>query len=152
MAFALRVIHHCRDCEVLSVSKLYLTEPWGMHDQPRFLNAAALIKTTLFPENLLDLMLSIEDTMKRQRSQRWGPRTLDLDILSYDNHTIATHRLTIPHPQITQRGFVLMPLEDIAPSMLIEEKSVSDWLKQNDVSGIKVLVNHANWWHQESDP
>ena len=102
-------------CAILSVSPLYETEPWGLAEQPRFLNAACLIETDLLPEALLDTLKAIETELGRVSTVRNGPRTIDLDILLYDGLCLATERLTIPHAGMLQRATVLVPLNDIAP-------------------------------------
>ena len=114
---------------LLATSALYRTAPVGIADQPEFVNAAARIKTTLAPEALLDALLAIEQTFGRVRAERNGPRTLDLDILLYDDLTLATPRLTLPHPRLHLRAFVLQPLADLAPDLAIPGRgSLAAWL------------------------
>jgi len=114
---------------LLAKSALYRTAPVGIADQPEFVNAAALIETTLAPEALLDALLAIEQTFGRVRAERNGPRTLDLDILLYDDLTLATPRLTLPHPRLHLRAFVLQPLADLAPDLAIPGRgSLAAWL------------------------
>lgn len=100
---------------VTKVSSFYATPPVGVVDQPWFVNAVAAIRTTLSAEDLLAVLLQIEAEMGRVRTQRWGPRLVDLDILLYDNAVIDTDRLSVPHPEMAWRGFVLLPLAEIAP-------------------------------------
>jgi 2-amino-4-hydroxy-6-hydroxymethyldihydropteridine diphosphokinase len=100
-----------------AVSSLYETAPWGLHEQPPFLNAACAICTTLEPYELLHETQRIEAALGRERLQHWGPRTLDLDILLYDDLIIETETLTIPHPLLAERAFVLAPLAEIAPDL-----------------------------------
>ncbi len=97
------------------VSSYYATPPVGVRDQPWFVNAVAAIRTTLTAEDLLAALLHLEAAMGRVRTQRWGPRLVDLDILLYDNDVIHTDRLQVPHPEMASRGFVLVPLAEIAP-------------------------------------
>lgn len=104
-----------RGMRVVAVSPLYETEPWGVTDQPRFLNAACIVETDLSPLALLDALQAIEHDMGRVRTVRYGPRPIDLDILMYDGLTMESERLTIPHPGMLQRSTVLVPLADIAP-------------------------------------
>jgi len=106
-----------RGCQVLAVSPLYETEPWGVLDQPRFLNAACLVETALPPHRLLDTLLEVEVALGRVRTQRYGPRSIDLDILMYGELRIRTARLTVPHPGMLERATVLAPLADIALSV-----------------------------------
>ena len=122
---------------VIKESAIYRTPPWGKTDQPDFLNMATEIETTLSPHALLDLCLEIERASGRVREERWGPRTIDLDIIAYENQVIADERLTLPHPHAHERAFVLAPLNDIAPDLMISGKSVRDWLKSVDASALK---------------
>ncbi|EAX48681.1 2-amino-4-hydroxy-6-hydroxymethyldihydropteridine pyrophosphokinase [Thermosinus carboxydivorans Nor1] len=100
--------------EVLRVSSLYETEPVGKKDQPAFLNAVASIVTAYGPEQLLATCLRVERTLGRVRTLRWGPRTIDIDILVYNDVCMKTDTLTLPHPRILERRFVLVPLQEIA--------------------------------------
>ncbi|MBS4017388.1 MAG: 2-amino-4-hydroxy-6-hydroxymethyldihydropteridine diphosphokinase [Dechloromonas sp.] len=117
------------ESRLLAKSALYRTAPVGIADQPEFVNAAALIDTTLAPEALLDALLGIEQVFGRVRAERNGPRTLDLDILLYDDLTLATPRLTLPHPRLHLRAFVLQPLADLAPDLAIPGRGrLAAWL------------------------
>ncbi|UPK44102.1 2-amino-4-hydroxy-6-hydroxymethyldihydropteridine diphosphokinase [Paenibacillus pabuli] len=98
---------------VLRCSALYETEPVGYVDQPAFLNMATAVQTTLLPEQLLTELLEIETRLGRVRDIRWGPRTVDLDLLWMDGETSDTERLQLPHPRMGERTFVLVPLADI---------------------------------------
>ncbi|WP_040677194.1 2-amino-4-hydroxy-6-hydroxymethyldihydropteridine diphosphokinase [Rhizobium mesoamericanum] len=147
MAVALRALDKRADCQVAAVSRLYRTPPWGKTDQSYFFNACAAIETTLGPEALLDVCLDIERGMKRERIERWGPRTLDIDILTYADVVLSAPRLELPHPRMTDRGFVLMPLSDFAPNLLVHGTTVRDWLAKADVQGIEVADQDSNWWH-----
>ena len=110
-------------------SALYRTAPVGILDQPEFVNAAARITTQLAPEALLDELLAIEQRFGRIRAERNGPRTLDLDILLYDDLVIDTPRLTLPHPRLHLRAFVLYPLADVAPHLALPGRgSLAAWL------------------------
>lgn len=102
-------------CSVKAVSRLYQTEPWGYADQEDFLNGAILIETHREPAALLELTQSIEQRMGRKKLIVNGPRNIDLDILIYEDVVMESERLTIPHPRIAQRLFVLQPLMDIVP-------------------------------------
>ena len=103
---------------VEAVSALYETEPAYVLDQPRYLNAALRGRTSLAPRELLAALKQIERTLGRTGGQRFGPRVLDLDILLYDNLVIRTDELTIPHPRMAERPFVLIPLAEIAPDLI----------------------------------
>jgi len=99
---------------VLAVSTVIETDPVGVTDQPRFLNAVAKLETDLAPADVLAHFQEIESRRGRVRTRRWGPRTIDLDILLYDDLVMHTERLTIPHPRMAERSFVLAPLTEIA--------------------------------------
>jgi len=99
-------------------SKVYSSEAWGLEDQADFMNTAILVETTLSPIEVLDAVLQIEADLGRVRLERWGPRLIDIDVLFYENEIIDTARLTLPHPQIEHRNFVLIPLLEIAPDFI----------------------------------
>jgi 2-amino-4-hydroxy-6-hydroxymethyldihydropteridine diphosphokinase len=146
MAEALTALERRDDCVVLAVSRLYRTPPWGKTDQAWFFNACALVRTTLLPEPLLDACLGIEREMKRERIERWGPRTIDLDVLTYGGLRLQTERLELPHPRMTGRGFVMMPLADIAADMVVDGRPVASWLAEADIAGIEVADDSRDWW------
>lgn len=100
------------------ISPIYETLPFGGPDQPDFFNAAVEIETVLDPSSLLRTCCAIETDMGRERNVRWGPRTIDIDILLYDRLILAGEELTIPHPLMQVRAFVMYPLADIAPDMV----------------------------------
>lgn len=101
------------------ISSPYLTDPVGLLDQPRFLNAVARGHTLLSPRDVLSFMAGLEDDMGRQREVRYGPRTIDLDLLLYDDVTCEEPDLSLPHPRMAERRFVLMPLAEIAPNVAL---------------------------------
>lgn len=146
MALALQTLDQRDDCFIVSVSKLYRTPPWGKLDQADFFNCCALITTRLSPNALLDVCLDLERLMKRVRKERWGPRTLDIDILLYDHQKIDAPHLTIPHPRMLERAFVLRPLADIDAEMMLSGRPVSAWLDQVDGSEITVADVDPLWW------
>ena len=111
---ALHVLAEEETSRVLGYSALYETEPVGYRSQPPFLNAVVCIETGHDPERLLDVLLQVEQQHRRERTIRWGPRTLDLDILLFGQHQIQSQRLIIPHPRLFERPFVLVPLLDLA--------------------------------------
>lgn len=148
MAKALQTFEGRSDCRVDAVSSLYRTPPWGKTDQADFYNCCALISTRLEPETLLQLCLDIERGMERVRVERWGPRTIDIDILTYDDRDVSTETLAIPHPRITERAFVLVPLAEIAPDLTIAERSVRDWREEIDASGIARTSEGGDWWRR----
>lgn len=100
---------------MVKVSSFYETDPVGIIDQPAFINGVALLRTTATPEQLLDQLLSVERALGRVRLQKWGPRIIDLDILLFDNYVLDSPGLTLPHPLLHRRRFVLEPLNEIAP-------------------------------------
>jgi 2-amino-4-hydroxy-6-hydroxymethyldihydropteridine diphosphokinase len=102
------------------LSTVIETEPWGYEDQPRFLNAVAELETQLPARQLLDQLLDVERRLGRERvGAQWGPRTIDLDLLLYGEETIDEPGLIVPHPRLTERGFVLRPLAELVPSLKI---------------------------------
>ena len=119
---AIRIIDQYQYIDVTSISPIYETAPVGYTDQPQFLNLCIEIETTLNPQELLKRCLETEEALHRVRKIRWGPRTLDVDILLYGNEIIEEDNLIIPHPRMTERAFVLIPLNDIA-SKHIEPRS-----------------------------
>ncbi|HKR76758.1 MAG TPA: 2-amino-4-hydroxy-6-hydroxymethyldihydropteridine diphosphokinase [Rhodanobacter sp.] len=125
---------------LLRHSRLYRTPPWGVLEQPPFLNAAVLLDTGLAPHELLDALLAIEQRAGRVRAERNGPRTLDLDILHMEGVQLAGERLTLPHPRIAERAFVLLPLNDIAPDLLLPGQGrVAELLAVADTQGCECL-------------
>ncbi len=124
------------DTRLLARSHLYRTAPWGVLEQPDFINAAVVVDTNQSPLDLLDTLLAIEARFGRVRHQVNGPRTLDLDLLQMEGVHWHDARLTLPHPRMAQRAFVLLPLNDIAPDLpLSATLSVSARLAQLDLSG-----------------
>ena len=125
---------------VVAVSRLYRTPPWGVVEQPPFVNAAARLETSLSPESLLDVLVSVEQAAGRQRTLRWGPRSLDLDLLLYGDECLDTERLQLPHPRMHERAFVLVPLLDIAADIIIPARGrATDLLAEVDRSGIEAI-------------
>ncbi|MBB5358364.1 2-amino-4-hydroxy-6-hydroxymethyldihydropteridine diphosphokinase [Rhodanobacter sp. ANJX3] len=125
---------------VLRRSPLYLTPPWGVIEQPPFINAVVALDTALLPEALLDALLQIESDAGRVRAERNGPRTLDLDLLHMDGVTRHDEQLTLPHPRMAERAFVLLPLSAIAPTLEIPGQGTVHALLGNlDTSGCERL-------------
>jgi 2-amino-4-hydroxy-6-hydroxymethyldihydropteridine diphosphokinase len=122
---------------VRSVSPLYETDPVGLQDQPAFLNAVVLLDTTLPPEALLDALLAIEADFHRERTIRWGPRTLDLDLLWYEGAERDGERLTLPHPRAHERAFVLRPLADLDPDLPLAGSTASELLRRLPDQGVR---------------
>lgn len=118
---ALRRLSEIPGIKVEKVSSLYETEPMGLLEQPNFINAVAKIKTNLSPTDLLAAVLKIEHGIGRVRTVRWGPRIIDIDILMYNNVSINTPELIIPHPRMQERAFVMIPLYEIAPDLRLQD-------------------------------
>lgn len=121
---------------LLARSAIYSSHPVGP-EQPDYINAVALLDTQLEPLALLDALQAIEQAHQRLRIQHWGPRTLDLDLLLYGDQIIDSERLTVPHPYLTQRSFVLYPLADISPNLhLPDGTSLADLLSRCPADGL----------------
>jgi 2-amino-4-hydroxy-6-hydroxymethyldihydropteridine diphosphokinase len=115
----------------VNASSLYSSKPVGPQDQPDYVNAAVFLQTQLGPHDLLDLLQSLEQDHGRVRKRHWGERTLDLDLLCYGNAQIHTPRLTVPHPFMLERSFVLYPLMELSPNLvLINGKTLSKHLEK----------------------
>ncbi|QTF92580.1 2-amino-4-hydroxy-6-hydroxymethyldihydropteridine diphosphokinase [Halomonas sp. BM-2019] len=105
----------------LMASRLHVSRPVGPQDQPDFINAVALLETRLSPLALLDQLQALEQAHRRVRARRWGPRTLDLDLLLFDDSVLALPRLRVPHPELTHRTFVVLPLLELAPDLVLPD-------------------------------
>lgn len=128
-----------------AVSALYATPPWGKTDQPAFLNAAARVQTTLAPQSLLGAVLAVERQLGRHRDERWGPRTIDIDILLYGTSEVDEAGLRIPHAHLFERAFALAPLVDVMPEAEFSGRRAADWLKAADRSGM-TRVAGPEWY------
>jgi 2-amino-4-hydroxy-6-hydroxymethyldihydropteridine diphosphokinase len=128
--------------EVKTKSHIYETPPWGYEDQPKFLNQVIKATTYLEPEPLLKHIKRLEVMLGRKASFQYGPRLIDIDILFYDDLVLDTPSLVIPHPRLHERGFVLLPLMDIAPDLIhpVEKKNVRELLAFCNVSDITKFV------------
>jgi 2-amino-4-hydroxy-6-hydroxymethyldihydropteridine diphosphokinase len=123
--------------EIAGVSQLYETDPIGLKDQPRFVNAVVGLATTLQPLVLLDGLQEIERQFGRRRTIRWGPRTLDLDLLWHQAGELHTARLTLPHPRAHEREFVLRPLSELAPDLPLAGSTVRELLAALPPQGVR---------------
>lgn len=123
-----------RVSKIVKVSSFYETEPVGKEDQPEFINLAVIIETELIPKKLLSDLKQIENKLGRVRHEKWGPRTIDIDIIFYDNLIIKEDDLVIPHPRAHQRRFVLEPLCEIDPEFVHPElkSTISELLQKLD--------------------
>ena len=119
----------------------YLTPPWGITDQPPFVNCAIAVETTLTPQGLLHRAQVVEAAFGRDRSKetRWGPRTIDIDLIVYDDIVLETAELTLPHPRLFERVFMLLPLADIAPDRIIGGRHIGESLAKVNLAGIDRL-------------
>ena len=136
MRAALRRVAELPSVNVERVSAFYETPPWGKTDQPSFLNAAARISLDGAPHELLGELQRIEHELGRVRHEHWGARTIDLDILYVEDVVLSDKALTLPHPYLTARAFVLVPLAEIAPDLLVQGKRIVQWLAEADRDGI----------------
>jgi len=143
--FKKAIAHVCgmAQAALLARSPDYATPPWGEQDQPRFINACIEIETSLDPHALLFTLHKVEQKFGRDRSkeQRWGPRSLDLDLIAYDDVELDRPELTLPHPRLFERAFVLVPLAEIAPDRVIAGRRVKDALAQLSTGGIERLAD-----------
>ena len=135
--------------KTLAVSSLYETEPWGKKDQPSFLNIAVSLQTTLSPEELLALTQAVETELGRVRHERWGPRTIDVDILHVEGVERNSPTLTLPHPYMTERAFVLVPLAEIAPALAVKGKTVEAWRDATGSEGVTCVTENEQ---QKKEP
>jgi len=125
---------------VVARSADFRTEPWGPVAQDWFVNACALVETDLSPEDLLALCLRIEHELGRVRETKWGPRAIDIDILTYDDLEIVTPALTLPHPYAAERAFVLVPLVEVAPDLRLGGRRIVELLATVSSDGIAKLA------------
>lgn len=107
------------EISICAASRIYETEPWGVQDQPLYWNQVIEIETTLEPLDLLHVCQEIEHRLGRERKEHWGSRTIDIDLLIYDNRVSKTEELMLPHPYLEKRAFVLAPLREIAPKLIL---------------------------------
>ena len=143
---ALALLHATPSMRMLSCSSVYETEPWGVADQPRFLNLVAGFETTLSPADLLAVCKQVESQVGRTESYRWGPRLIDVDILLYGDAFVSIDEpdLRIPHVRLAERAFVLVPLAEIAGDAIVQgrEERVAQLLSK--VDGVEGVVRWGN--------
>ena len=139
---------------VAGVASLYGSRPVGVTDQPDFLNTVVAVETVLSADELLDRLLELERRAGRVRLRRWGPRTLDLDLLWYGGAVIRRPpRLVVPHPRAAERAFVLVPWAELAPETVIPGHGpVADLLQTVDPSGVWLEEPAPQWWQQQEPP
>jgi dihydropteroate synthase len=136
---ALRAIAGERGVELTAVSRFYRTPPWGKTDQDWFLNACAIGRTNLKPEALLERVKALEVELGREPTERWGPRVIDIDLIAYGEVALKTERLTLPHPELFNRVFVLVPLAEIAPDLRIAGVRIGDAAARLGTEAAEVL-------------
>lgn len=141
---AVRRLDSTPSVRVTAVSCIYESAPVGVTAQPDFLNLALAVMTTLTPRELLAQCLRIEAELGRVRHERWGPRTVDLDVLLYDELAISDAALTIPHPRMRERAFVLVPLAEIAPDLVIDGEPVGTLAARLGPAGLR-KIGPLNW-------
>ncbi|TFJ92976.1 2-amino-4-hydroxy-6-hydroxymethyldihydropteridine diphosphokinase [Lentibacillus salicampi] len=143
LAKALDALNAYQQITIVKKSSVYKTAPVGYTDQADFLNMVVEVDTSLLPLTLLDVCQAIEKQLGRKRDIRFGPRTIDLDILMYNQENRETERLTLPHPRMLERAFVLIPLGEIAPELIIPatgDKRVQDYIEalpERDIEGVR---------------
>lgn len=147
---ALQALNKLYDSRLTAVSSFYQSKPLGPQDQPDYVNAVACLETSLAPLALLDELQRIEHEQGRVRLRRWGERTLDLDILLYADHIIQSERLTVPHYDMHQREFVIIPLVEIAPHLVLPNGQSIQTLAQKFADHYMVIVKHKNEIHLEN--
>ncbi len=140
LQFAVDTLRRAPKTQVLAVSRVYETEPVGYDEQPDFLNAAVLLETDLSPKTVLGICLGIEAAAGRERTIKNGPRILDLDVLLYENVKSDSFELTLPHPRMLERAFVLLPLYDLFPSGRALGFHFGGTLRDMDTSGAQVTL------------
>lgn len=128
---------------VLRRSPIYETKPWGYLDQPDFLNLVVQAETRLSPQKLIAYLKGLETTLGREDTFHYGPRLIDLDIIFYDDLVLEHENLSLPHPRLAERAFVLVPLADLAPEKIhpVTKKTVSELLSEIDAHGVRAFVN-----------
>jgi 2-amino-4-hydroxy-6-hydroxymethyldihydropteridine diphosphokinase len=142
---AITLLADNKDIILRARSSDYATPPWGVRDQPPFINLAILVETVLTPRALLERALEVERALGRDRARetRWGPRTIDIDLIAYDDLVLDEPDLTLPHPRLFERAFVLVPLAEIAPDRMIAGRKIKDALAAIDAAGIERLPRKA---------
>ncbi len=139
MSRAIDILTRRGDILLVERSRDFKTPPWGNTDQDWFANAAMTVATKLVPRQLLDRCQSVEREMGRVHIEKWGPRVIDLDILTFGNLEIDDEDFQVPHPFLTERAFVLAPMADIAPSLVVKGRTISQWLREVDVTGVEAV-------------
>ena len=144
LARAVAILCNGREVRLLARSSDYRTPPWGLADQPPFVNLCIAVETHLTPHALLARAQGVERALGRDRAgeRRWGPRPVDIDLLAYDDLALCDPELTLPHPRLFERAFVLVPLAEIMPDRTIAGVRMHDALARVDTGGIEKLPPH----------
>ena len=137
---AIKLLDGYKGIRIVKLSSLYETSPWGYTEQDLFMNLVVLLETSLSPVELLDCCQFIEQELGRVRLIKWGPRVIDVDILLFEDETINTERLTIPHPFMTERDFVMIPLCEIAKDLKIDGITVETIIQKFDQKALKKVI------------
>lgn len=137
---ALRRINALPQTVLRAVAPFYETAPWGNLEQPAFINTAAMVETELSPLNFLHKTQQIEIDLGRVRHEHWGARTIDIDLLWAEGENADTEELKLPHPYLTERAFVLKPLQDIAPDLMVKGRKVADWCQDEDIASQEISL------------
>jgi 2-amino-4-hydroxy-6-hydroxymethyldihydropteridine diphosphokinase len=144
---ALQALHQHEQISLQSCSHLYQSAPMGPKDQPDYVNAVCCLTTSLAPLALLDVLQGIEQDHGRERKgEKWGPRTLDLDMLTFNDLRLNSERLTLPHYGMAHREFVLVPLFEIAPDLVMQDgKSLASWVSKCSLNGLKRIPDKIDF-------
>jgi len=141
LAEAIALFADGKEVKLRAQSSHYRTPPWGMLEQPAFVNMAIQVDTSLAPRALLERAMKVESAFDRERyrTKRWGPRPIDIDLLSYNKVALDEPGLTLPHPRMFERAFVLVPLNEIVPGRVIAGRNIREALGKLDIRGIERL-------------
>lgn len=149
LADALARLDSAPGVRLMALSSLYATAPVGPQDQPEFLNLAVEVSTSLLPQELLATCLGIETALGRVRSGRWGPRTIDIDLLLYGDRRVEEAGLELPHPRMLGRAFVLQPLAEIAGARPLEGRTIAEWAAAAGTAGVRRVAGPLAWLRRE---
>lgn len=143
---ALSRLEREKNCKLLQLSSPYRTPPWGNTNQSDFVNACCSVETDLSAQQFLLACQDCEHALQRERNEKWGPRTIDIDLLLLEPfQAISSASLIVPHPHLTQRGFVLVPLNEIAPDLSVYHKTIRQWLHEIDQNSINKITPSKQW-------
>ncbi|MFO7818877.1 MAG: 2-amino-4-hydroxy-6-hydroxymethyldihydropteridine diphosphokinase [Halanaerobacter sp.] len=139
---AVKLLNASSRLEIIKVSSLYETEPWGYEEQNDFLNLCLTLETSLSPHQLLEKCQTVEEKLGRKRKERWGPRVIDVDILLYDDLELEDSDLIVPHPRMQERAFVLIPLQELEPDLMVQGNSIADYLEKVSTAGVNYYSDY----------